>query len=237
MSYDYSVLQAGSGVIGSASGNTVIVRDGDADLFGIGATLILWPAGETLDSTITNYETMLIDDKTGSTLTVIRGSQDDPTGLDTWAEGDQIALSFPSVRISSNSQIQVLTAGKTAAMGPVLDLGVDARGLVFVAATISDVDLDGGTPGAFQIDIDIVGSFDGTSWGTLGPPFDPTIGTASGSFANPASSLFSFTADDPAPLYGHLFAARYIRFVHNWPIPSDIGVNASATITFELNYY
>lgn len=237
MSRPNATVQAGSGIIGDAAGTTVIVEADAADQFGEGATLIVWPSGQNLDPGISNYETMLVESKSGATLTVVRGTEEDPTGLSTFAAGDQVALSFPEAARLARTQTQVITVGKTPGNGPTLDLGADSFGIVgLITATIKDVNLDGGTPGNpfgpgdFAIGITVGGSFDGVNW-------DPNPSVASGTYANPTASLGNFLFDDPAPLYAQFFSARYLRFPYEWDYPTDIGVNASATVIFELDYF
>lgn len=227
----YATVQAGSGIIGDAAGTSVIVEADAANQFGEGATIIVWPSGKNLDPSIHNYETMLIASKSGTTLTVTRGTEEDPTGLATFAEGDQLALSFPVAGRPARTQTQVITVGKTPGNGPTVDLGADSLGIVgLITARVANVNLDGGTP-PFNIDIGYESAYDG-DFGTA-----RVVTTPSGVYSVPVGSLFSFVADDPAPIYGSAFIPRYVRFTWDWNAPADLGVNAVATITLQLEYF
>jgi hypothetical protein len=114
----FSTVQTGSGVIGSISGNTIIVATGDGGKFSIGQNIIVWPSGSqpllhNATYTTGNSEIMRISDITTDTLSVSR-SQEGTTALSNITTGYQVAnTASPKTFTDIESVITTLQANNT----------------------------------------------------------------------------------------------------------------------------
>ena len=93
--FAFSLVQAGSGVIGSATGTTIVIVNAlDLPDPAVGAyNVTVWPAG--VSPTRVNAEIMRVTAKTATTLTVTR-AQEGTTALSAIAAGFQVALTMTS---------------------------------------------------------------------------------------------------------------------------------------------
>ena len=95
INFGYSVLQTGSGVIGSTSATSLVIAgSGDLPDPAVGPyNVVVWPAG--VQPLRSNAEIMRVTAKTGATLTVTR-AQEGTTALSVIAAGYQVALNVTS---------------------------------------------------------------------------------------------------------------------------------------------